>query len=68
MAQIEFSMLSQACLRGRNADEDNLEEAVNDCVSERNTAEAAIGWRSPARMPDANSTASARANRGLTLY
>lgn len=51
MAQTEFSMLSQACLRGRNADEDNLEEAVNDCVSERNTAEAAIGWRSPGGCP-----------------
>ena len=32
MAEIEFSVLARACLRGRNADEDSLEKAVNACV------------------------------------
>ena len=45
MAEIEFSLLARACLRGRNADEDSLERAVNACVSERNTSGAAINWR-----------------------
>ena len=33
MAEIEFSVLARACLRGRNPDEDSLEQAVNACVS-----------------------------------
>ena len=36
MAEIEFSVLARACLRGRNADADSLEKAVKACVSERN--------------------------------
>ena len=32
MAEIEFSVLVRACLRGRNADEDYLQRAVNACV------------------------------------
>ena len=35
MAEIEFSVLARACLRGRNGDEDSLERAVSACVSER---------------------------------
>ena len=38
-------MLSRACLRGRNGDEDSLENAVSACVPERNAAEATINWR-----------------------
>ena len=49
MAEIEFSVLARACLRGRNADEDSLENAVNACVSERNAAGASINWRFTAR-------------------
>ena len=49
MAEIEFSVLARACLRGRNADEDSLERAVNACVSERNTAAATIDWRFTAK-------------------
>ena len=49
MAEIEFSVLSGACLRGRNADEDSLERAVKACVTERNTAAATIDWRFTAK-------------------
>ena len=45
MTEIEFSVLSRACLRGRNAGEDRLHSAVSACVSERNAAVAAINWR-----------------------
>ena len=49
MAEIEFSVLTRACLRGRNSDEDSLNRAVNACVSERNTAAATIDWRFTAK-------------------
>ncbi len=49
MAEIEFSVLARACLRGRNADEDSLEKAVNACVSERNGMSASIDWRFTAK-------------------
>ena len=45
MAEIEFSVLARACLRGRNGDEDSLERAVSACVSERNEVGASINWR-----------------------
>ena len=45
MAEIEFSVLARACLRGRNPDEDRLEQAVNACVRERNSTAAPINWR-----------------------
>ena len=49
MAEIEFSVLARACLRGRNADEDNLKTAVDACVSERNATAATIDWRFTAK-------------------
>ena len=49
MAEIEFSVLARACLRGRNADEGSLNQAVNACVSERDTAAATINWRLTAK-------------------
>ena len=50
MAEIEFSVLARACLRGgRNADEGSLENAVNACVSERNGMAATIDWRFTAK-------------------
>ena len=49
MAKIEFSVLARACLRGRKADEDSLERAVNACVSERNAAATTIDWRFTAK-------------------
>ena len=45
MAEIEFSVLARACLRGRNPDAESLEKAVNANVSERNAAAAPINWR-----------------------
>ena len=48
MAEMEFSVLARACLRGRNPDAESLERAVNANVSERNAA-AAINWRFTAR-------------------
>ena len=50
MAEIEFSVLARACLRGRNADEDYLQRAVNAGVSERNSKAAAINWRFTTRQ------------------
>ena len=44
MAEIEFSVLARACLRGRSGDEDSLERAVSASVSERNGIGAAINW------------------------
>ena len=49
MAEMEFSVLTRACLRGHNGDEDSLEQAVNANVSERNAAAAAINWLFTAR-------------------
>ena len=45
MAEMEFSVLARACLRGRNPDQESLERAVNANVSERNSAAAPINWR-----------------------
>ena len=52
MAEIEFSVLARACLRGRNADEDSLGNAVNACVSERNGAAPPLTGASLPRMPE----------------
>ena len=49
MAEMEFSVLARACLRGRNPDAESLERAVNANVSERNATAEAINWRFTAR-------------------
>ena len=49
MAEIEFSVLARACLRGLNADEGSLEKAVNAGVSECNATAATINWRFTAK-------------------
>ena len=49
MAEMEFSVLARACLRGHNPDAESLERAVNATVSERNATAAAINWRLTAR-------------------
>ena len=49
MADIEFSVLARACLRGRNGDEDSLERAISACVFERNTVGDTINWRFTAK-------------------
>ena len=45
MAEIEFSVLARACLKGRNADEDALQEDISAYETERNAAGTAINWR-----------------------
>ena len=45
MAEIEFSALSRACLRGRNPDAVALERAISAYEAERNTAATIINWR-----------------------
>ena len=45
MAEIEFSALSRACLRGRNPDADALQRQITAYETERNAAKATINWR-----------------------
>ena len=45
MAEIEFSVLTRACLQGRNPDETALQRAINAYEAERNAARATINWR-----------------------
>ena len=45
MAEIESSVLTRACLQGRNPDELALQRAMNAYEAERNAAGATINWR-----------------------
>ena len=45
MAEIEFSVLARACLKGRNPDEDALHRNIRAYEAERNAATATINWR-----------------------
>ncbi len=45
MAEIEFSVLTRACLQGRNPDETALQRAINAYAAERNAARVTINWR-----------------------
>ena len=45
MAEIEFSVLARACLKGRNPDEDALQRDISVYEAERNAAAATINWR-----------------------
>ncbi len=45
MAEIEFSVLTRACLQGRNPDQTALQRAINAYEAERNAARATINWR-----------------------
>ncbi len=45
MAEIEFSALSRACLKGRNPDADALHRAITAYEARRNAARIAINWR-----------------------
>ena len=45
MAEIEFSVLSRACLKGRHDDADALERAITAYESRRNAAGVTINWR-----------------------
>jgi hypothetical protein len=44
MAEIEFSVLTRAGLRGRHGDEAALADAINACQIRRNDANSAISW------------------------
>ena len=41
----QFSVLTRACLQGRNPDETALQRAINAYAAERNAARATINWR-----------------------
>ena len=45
MAEIEFSVLVRAGLKGRNPDEDSLHKNISTYEAERNAASATINWR-----------------------
>ena len=45
MAEIEFSALSRACLKGRNPDADALQRKITAYETERNAAGVTINWR-----------------------
>ena len=45
MAEIEFSVLSRACLKGRNPDADALQRAISAYETQRNAAAITINWR-----------------------
>ena len=45
MAEIEYSVLARACLKGRNPGEDAPRRNIGSCQAERNEAAATINWR-----------------------
>ena len=45
MAEIEFSELSRACLKGRNPHADALQRQITAYETERNAAGVTINWR-----------------------
>ncbi len=49
MAEIEFSVLARACLKGRNPDECALKRNISACEAERNAMGATINWRFTAK-------------------
>ena len=49
MAEIEFSVLARACLKGRNPDEWALKRNISACEAERNAMGATINWRFTAK-------------------
>ncbi len=45
MAEIEFSALSRACLKGRNPDADALRRAISAYETRRHAAGITINWQ-----------------------
>ena len=45
MAEIEFSLLSRQCLRGRMGDRANLTDEVRAWVANRNSLESTMNWQ-----------------------
>ena len=69
MAEIEFSALSRACLKGRNPDADALQRQITAYETERNAAGGAPSTGGSAlKMPDPNCIASIPAFPDLIEY
>ena len=49
MAEIEFSVLARACLKGRDPDEEALQRNISVYGAERDAAAAIINWRFTAK-------------------
>ena len=49
MAEIEFSVLARACLKGRNPHEEELQRNISVYEAERNAAAVTINWRFTAK-------------------
>ena len=45
MAEIEFSILTRACLQGRHGNDADLARAIKAYEAQRNAAKATIDWR-----------------------
>ena len=45
MAEIEFSVLARACLKGRNPDVESLPKKISAYEAKRNAAGVTINWR-----------------------
>ncbi len=66
MAEIEFSVLSRACLKGRNPDGDALQSHIAAYETRRNASGATIDGASASTTPELNSIASTTAFPTLT--
>ena len=49
MAEIYFSVLARACLKGRNPGEEPLQRNISIYEAERNAAAATVNWRFTAK-------------------
>ena len=49
MAEVEFSVLARACLKGRSPSKEVLQKSISAYEAERNGAAATINWRFTAR-------------------
>ena len=67
-AEIEFSVLSRACLKGRNPDADALQLRITVYEAERNAAGAPSTGASAPTTPDPNCIASIPAIPSLIEY
>ena len=68
MAEIEFSVLSRACLKGRNPDADALQRQITAYETERNARASPSTGGSALKMPDPNCITSIPAFPDLIEY
>ena len=57
MAKIEFSVLTRACLKGRNPDADALQRRITAYETQRNSVGVTINWWFSAQAPEPESSA-----------